>query len=403
MTDQVRRRQRRQVLTDKMVAGLREPGWHADPEMAKHGVRVRPGGPSAYYIITRDPQRKQRWIKVGSTDAMTIAEAREKAKPMIKRVEAGLPPVEPPPIQPDTVADVVENFLKRHVRKNNLRSADEAERILRVYVLPRWAARPFAELRRSDIAALLDAIEDKHGSWVADAVLAQLRSLSAFFAVRNDNYTPPFIRGMRRVQKDDRKRSRILNDAELKSVWVAAEQGGSFGGLVRTLLLTAQRRDKCVNMKWSDISPDGVWIIATAEREKGNAGALKLPEAALSVIKSMPRLVSNPYVFAGAGGGSTANFSAEKKRLDAASGTSGWVVHDLRRTSRSLMSRAGVLPHIAERVLGHAIEGVEGTYDRHPYFAEKGDALVRLAALIETIINPPSGNVVRHPKFEATA
>src|SRR5205823_1871844 len=71
-----------------------------------------------------------------------------------------------------------------------------------------------------------------------------------------------------------------------------------------------------------------------------------------------------------------------------------WVIHDLHRTARSLMSRANVQPHIAERVLGHAIPGVEGTYDRHSYATEKADALNRLAHLVATIVNPPSGNVV---------
>ena len=35
------------------------------------------------------------------------------------------------------------------------------------------------------------------------------------------------------------------------------------------------------------------------------------------------------------------------------------------------MSRAGVRPDIAERVLGHIIPGVEGVYDRHHYTEEK--------------------------------
>ena len=65
-----------------------------------------------------------------------------------------------------------------------------------------------------------------------------------------------------------------------------------------------------------------------------------------------------------------------------------WVLHDLRRTARSLLSRAGILPHIAEQVLGHAIRGVEGTYDRHPYADEKADALNRLAGLVERIASP---------------
>jgi hypothetical protein len=43
-------------------------------------------------------------------------------------------------------------------------------------------------------------------------------------------------------------------------------------------------------------------------------------------------------------------------------------------------------------VLGHAIRGVEGVYDRHEYRDEKADALRRLAALVENILNPPAGN-----------
>ena len=66
----------------------------------------------------------------------------------------------------------------------------------------------------------------------------------------------------------------------------------------------------------------------------------------------------------------------------------GWTVHDLRRTARSLMSRAGVRPDIAERVLGHAIKGVEGVYDRHSYREEKAHALKALAGLIENILRP---------------
>jgi hypothetical protein len=59
------------------------------------------------------------------------------------------------------------------------------------------------------------------------------------------------------------------------------------------------------------------------------------------------------------------------------------------------MARVGVADNVAERVLGHAITGVHGIYNRHDYLAEKNDALQRLATLVETIINPPeTTNVV---------
>jgi hypothetical protein len=52
------------------------------------------------------------------------------------------------------------------------------------------------------------------------------------------------------------------------------------------------------------------------------------------------------------------------------------------------MSRAGVRPDIAERVMGHVIRGVAGVYDRHSYREEKADALRRLAVLIDGIVHP---------------
>src|SRR5262249_41463059 len=158
--------------------------------------------------------------------------------------------------------DVVETWLKRHVEKIGLRTGGEMRRVLEKHVLPVWRDRPFADVRRSDIAHLLDAIEDKHGPSVADSVLSVLRSAASFYASRHDTYVPPFVKGMRRVPKDDRRRSRILSDNELKRVWLAAEdEDNTFSAFLRVLLLTTQRREKVATLKWSDISPDGVWTI----------------------------------------------------------------------------------------------------------------------------------------------
>ena len=89
-------------------------------------------------------------------------------------------------------------------------------------------------------------------------------------------------------------------------------------------------------------------------------------------------------------------FDFRETTLDSAKAaiSDAWHLHDLRRTARSLMSRAGVQSEHAERVLGHVIGGVEGIYDRHGYDFEKAHALEKLAALIEHIVNPPAKNVI---------
>jgi integrase len=81
-------------------------------------------------------------------------------------------------------------------------------------------------------------------------------------------------------------------------------------------------------------------------------------------------------------------FSKFKHKFDEACGVADWTLHDLRRTARSLMSRAGVAPDHAERCLGHVIGGVRGTYDRHEYAEEKRKAFEALAGQIDRIVNP---------------
>ena len=146
---------------------------------------------------------------------------------------------------------------------------------------------------------------------------------------------------------------------EIRAVWEAAD--GTFGDMVRILLLTGQRRDKVATLRWQDISSTASGTFRQSKREKGVGGSLILPEIAIEIIRSRPQFASNPYVFAGRGGSHLSGFSKAKAQLDAKAPLPEWRLHDLRRTARSLMSRAGVRPDIAERVLGHAIKGVQAT------------------------------------------
>jgi integrase len=392
----------RRTLTDLGVRALKPRAKtfaFPDPQLVGHYVRVQPSGSKAFVAVARDPYGKQVWANVGPADLLKIDDAREQAREAIKRIKAGQPAFEPPPVKPDTFKGVAENWLQRHVAAKQLRSGREIKRSLEMYVYPHWAERDFISIKRSDVAALLDHIEDNHGSRMADVVLAYLRGMANWFAGRDDDYVSPFVRGMRRHQNEPR--SRILDDDELRTVWQAAETNGDFGALVRLLLLTGQRLQKVATMKWADVV-DGVWTIATAEREKGNAGSLALPAQALAIIKAQPRVGDNPYVFAGRGDGHR-DFSKSKPVFDAkVPKMPRWTLHDLRRTARSLLSRCGISSEHAERVLGHAIVGVEGVYDRHTYRDEKADALQRLAALIGRIVNPPKGgNVVTLAKERA--
>jgi integrase len=390
-------RQRRASLTDKQIAAKRrKPSRYiqADPEQRGLYLRIPPEGPIVFAAVARDPYGKQVWATLGTTADMKIAEARERAREAIRRVKDGLDAIEPPKPKPESVAEIAENWLRRHVEKNKHRTAGEMRRQVDKYILPYWRDRIFTEITRRDVAALLDTVEDKHGPAMADAILTTLRSIAGWVQKRDDDYVPPFVRGMNRVPAEIHKRSRMLTDDELRRVWDTAGEDGQFGAFVRLLLLTAQRRDKVADLRWDDIDAQGEWTIRTEEREKGNPGKLQLPKVARDLIEVQPRFVGNPYVFAGKDGHALRRNSQAKERFDAKCKVKDWRLHDLRRTARSLMSRAGVLSEHAERVLGHAIAGVEGIYNRHSFDAEKADALRKLATLVERIVTPPAKNVV---------
>ena len=388
---------KRKTLTDRMVLNLK-PGpkrlTMPDPELLGHYVRVTPSGAKSYVAVARNPGGKQVWTTLGSTNHYSIAEAREEARECIRRVKAGLPAFEPPPVKPDSFKAVAENWLQRHVQAKRLRTEYEIARILNKHIYPAFRDREFESLKRSDVTALLDKVEDESGPRQADYVLGVLSSLMNWHAARVDDYAPPIVRGMRRDDPHAKKRARILDDDEIRRLWAAAETSGPFGAFVKLALLTAQRRQKIVSMRWQDVTVDGVWEIPTEDREKGSGGALVLPEMAVDIVRSQSRVGGNPYVFSGRGTGHSKGHQFLKRRFDKQARIAPWVIHDLRRTSRSLMARANVRRDVAERVLGHVLPGVEGIYDRHEYREEKAHALERLAALIEQILNPPADNVV---------
>lgn len=387
----------RKTLTDKGVAALKPRAKrfaYPDPELRGHWIRVQPSGVKSYVTVTRGPgdEGKQQWTTIGPTDLMPIARAREQARTILQRVRSGLSAFEP---KAETFAAVAANWLTRHVDANGLRSAKEIRPLLDAHLLPVWKDRELTSIRRSDVSRLLDDIEDSVSQRQADACLTIIRSIMNWYATRHDDYNPPIVRGMKRQQSAGR--TRVLDDGELANVWRAAEaQGGAFAGIVRLCLLTAQRSRKIAAMKWADVV-DGVWLVPKEPREKDTGGALTLPEEALAIVRAQPRFVANPYVFHARGGtGPFVGFGSAKAAFDVKlpEGAPPWTVHDLRRTARSLMSRVGVPSEHAERVMGHAIGGVEAIYDRHSYRDEKADALKRLAALIDAIVHPRSAEVL---------
>jgi integrase len=258
--------------------------------------------------------------------------------------------------------------------------------MLKQHVLDQLGDRPIASIRRSDIIRRCDAIEDKHGAAMADAVLRLLGRVMAWHASRSDDFHSPIVRGMARTNQRDRARSRILTDSELQQVWATAADAGTFGALIKFLLLTGARVNEAARMTRAELAGE-TWTLPAARNKAKVELERPLSVAARAVLAGLPQLAGD-YVFTSDGVHPFGGFSRRKKPFDVRCGVSGWTIHDLRRTARSLMSRAGVSSDHAERCLGHVLPGVRGVYDRHRYQAEMLRAYEALAAQINRIVNP---------------
>ena len=277
------------TLSDKGVAALKpRPARYVkpDPELLGHYVRVMPSGAKSFVTVARSPSGKQVWTTIGAADALGIEDAREQAREAIKRVRAGLPAI---PARAATFGDVAASWRKRHVEANGLRTASRIGRLLGQACAARMARARVHWIRRSEITALLDKIEDRSGARQADVILTIIRSLCNWYAARHDDYAVPVVRAHDTAKRQRAARSRVLDDDELRAIWQVSETNGQFGAVVRLALLTAQRRDKIVTMRWADISDAGEWNIPKEPREKHAGGVLVLPKVALDIVRAQPQ------------------------------------------------------------------------------------------------------------------
>jgi integrase len=335
-------------------------------------LRVSPTKKAWIWLHTGlDGKRKR--LTFGTYPALSLAGARAKVELMRDQREAGLP------LKAETFNAVCEEYLRRA----KVRTKAARQRTLERLVYPSLASRPIDEIRRSEIIRLLDGIEDANGPVMADRTLALVRKIMNWHATRSDDFRSPIVKGMARTRPSERARERTLTDDELRKVWASAD--GVFGRFVRFLLLTGARRNEASELCWAEID-GGVWALPAA-RNKAKVDLVRpLSRAAQETVEALPKAGS--FVFSTDGATSISGFSKFKRAFDKATGTAGWTLHDLRRTARSLMSRAGVHPDHAERCLGHVIGGVRGVYDRHEYHEEKAQAFEALAGLIARIVDP---------------
>ena len=274
---------------------------------------------------------------------LSLAAARALATKALREARAGADPCAAKQrarqVQRAAESDTLENIAAEYLRREGPRLRTLSQRrsdldLICASVLGRLSV---AEITRGQYTRVLDYIADNNGPVRSDRCLSALRTLLSWHAKRSD-FVSPLVRGGRRTSIAERSRSRVLTDDELRALWLAAEQDGTpFGAFVRFTLLTATRRSEAAGLRRSELSDGGtLWTIPGKRYKTSRDVVIPLSNAAQDIIAAQPALAGD-FVFSADGSHALSGFSERKNDFDIACGVSGYVLHDLRRTSRTLL------------------------------------------------------------------
>ncbi|MGY4176770.1 hypothetical protein ACVIHH_002061 [Bradyrhizobium sp. USDA 4518] len=409
-------------------------------------LRLNISGAKSWCVSFYDPTlRKQRTEKLGdfapgSPDHVSLKDARDKAANFRANRKTILADrAQNIARKSDSSFKVVSDWYVSEFVEGQRRSAGQIKAMIKA-ILPDWGEKQFVQITREDVVHLLDRIAKERGPRAADVTLAVISRMMKRYATKSPTgvrigYVPVVVPGMAKIEDPStRSRERTLSDNEIRLMFAACDRLGTFGALCKVLLYTGQRRTTVATMRFDDIE-DGIWTVSEPEqaygKEKGNIQYVRLPKAVLEIIDAQAEVRLNQFVFPasrvgrrdgpGENFGSYSAFGQGKHDLDVEMGKLAgikvpalktkeyeafkskpeykkwsWTLHDLRRTTGTLMPRLGIDEDHRERVLGHKIGGVKGVYNRYKYFEERSAALQKVADLIETIVHPPAqgSNVV---------
>jgi integrase len=373
---------------------------YCDATLPGFGLRVTEKGAKSWTLMHR-VNGKQRRATLGAFPAVSLSDARDRARELLRAAEKGeapnlqifanLPAVPTAAAPAKLFDDVIAEFVERHCKPRN-RGWKRQERDLQREFLPYWQGRPIANITRSDILGVLDKISDRSSPRRANRYLALIKKLFSWCAERG--YVDASPAAVVKPPGREVSRDRVLSDSELVAIWRACEAAGHpFGQMFKLLIVTGQRLGEVASMSRPDIDHGkAIWTVPAEIAKNGVPNAVPLSSLAVQILDEAingsggsPASDGNGLVFPArnGSGNSASGFSKAKANLDKALAADGhqlppWRLHDLRRTAASGMAQLGVQPHVIERVLNHisgSQAGVAGVYNRFGYLPEKRQAL----------------------------
>jgi integrase len=373
--------------------------WDNDPTGL--GLKIRTSGTSSWVFCYRPEgvgrKEPSRTITLGTWPSVALDAARKAAKAKTGKVALGEDPAlelrEARNREKKTVEAAVEGYVGS-IKRRKLVDAPNIESSLRRNLAPLWS-KEIDKLKQADFVALIEALETAEKPGAATNLR---RFLHAMLGWSQSKGLVPFneLAGLRRPRgsraerlAEGRKR-RALDDDEIKALWLAWGSLGAFGGLIQLGLLTGLRRNELSGLRWRDIQNDRI-VIEAARAKTGARHEVPLTAAMRAVLNAQPKTPSALVFPSPRIGDAMEGWSKLTPKAVQGAGFA-FRLHDLRRTTRTLMSRLGVAEDVGELAIGHARVGLVGVYNKDTAWPARVAAFELVSAHVAKIVSDVGEN-----------
>ena len=310
-------------------------------------LRVRATG-SKSWIIRRKVGGKQVVVTLGQYPTVSLRDARDEALRQAAR-HSGVSSATM------RVSDAMEEYLAqlRWKRMANARTYGAA-------IVAAMGSKRVRDLSSRDVLTMVERY--RVGRPVAgNRLLAFSRQ---FFGWCEDHslcpVSPAARLQRRRHGSQEEARTRVLSEREIK---VLMKLEGRHAPLLKFLLFVPCRISEAQGMEWEEIQGSR-WNIPASRTKSGKSHFFEIPPAAMKLLGKR----GTGRVFRAVSPTAVQAYLRRWQRFD----DNAWTPHDLRRTARThATGTLGVRESVAERWLGHELQGLLAVYDTSEFEKER--------------------------------
>lgn len=393
------------------VSRLSRPGLYAVGVVPGLQLQVAPTG-ARTWILRVWIGGKRRDMGLGGYPAVTLAQAREKAREARDKIDRGIDPIGERRAAQSALraARGVEISFEKAAQQfidaksaewRNTKHRGQWEATLSTYAFPIIGNLQARDVALPHVVRILEPIWTTKTE-TAVRLRGRIESILDWASVRGFRHgdNPARWKGhLDKLLPKPGKVAKVEHHPAMPVDQVAAfladlrERGGMAARALEFLVLTAARSGEVRGARWQEIDlVNAVWQVPAERMKAGQEHRVPLSDPALALVHALPRMDGTDLVFPAPRGGvlSDMTLTAVMRRMELEA-----VPHGFRSTFRDWAAeRTNYSREVAEMVLAHALESkVEAAYRRGDLFEKRRRMMAEWAKHCETV-QPAAGEVI---------